>query len=331
MCRYRVGYAAGLDPRFATYKPSTSSASSGFPLLNLPLGPLGPAMAAAAAAKKEAECAATASASGKKSTSPTLPLGLPALMAGLNNNQPALQAAAAAAAAAGLPPFPMIDMSSTQALINIVRSASAQNAQQLDTYLRSSGNNSSGSSGNKRPSEASSSPLDLSASVASKRPCYGDSAQLKSASELVKLVSTAAAATQAAKKSPTSPRDHQRRQAAMAAPAAFKQSPSTMSALPIACRLSCAADACSPGAVQVGSWCVDDVVDFVSSIDLCCEYAQVSQCETTRASYCTLHLYVHYPSTAAFTMILWHFSCSRQINSPDMTLIAIEHQLVVVA
>ena len=273
-----------MDSRFNSYK---ASAASAFPLLNLPLGPLGPAVAAAAAKKDleaaaaAAAAAATGSSSGsKKSESPTLPLSLPGLMSGLN----------AAGLPAGLPGFPMIDMSSTQALLNIVRSASAQNAQQLETYLR--GASTPTPTATKRPAEsasaASSSPLDLSASMA-KRP-YLEPAAMEPGRgfrDLFGLKSPAGEGIEASrdknpslngKKSPSS----RASSASLAAPAAPQTSPRSekrvatpKSSLPIACRLTCAADTCSPGAVQVKSWAVSDVFDFVKSIDLCAEYAEV--------------------------------------------------------
>lgn len=294
---YRNGYmpvAAAMDSRFNSYK---ASAASAFPLLNLPLGPLGPAVAAAAAKKDleaaaavAAAAAAAASGSGsKKSESPTMPLSLPALMGGLNP----------AGLPAGLPGFPMIDMSSTQALLNIVRSASAQNAQQLESYLRGSTNSSSVAS-TKRSADtaslASSSPLDLSASMAKRphlepvagsgfRDLFGlkspavetneiavrDRADIRSAQALNGKSPPSRAPSVPSFPAPllsqTSPRSAEKREPTPKF--------SSSSSLPIACRLTCAADSCTPGAVEVKSWTVSDVVDFVKSIDLCVEYAEV--------------------------------------------------------
>ena len=168
--------------------------------------------------------------------------------------------------------LPMIDMSSTQALLNIVRSASAQNAQQLETYLRSNssssgaGHTGAGGSGSgagggtgaavsatKRPADPHA-PLDLSAHVA-KRP-YMDPllAPFKAGVEMESLVPAGG------KKSPTRP----------------PTGGSANKSLPLSCRLTCAADSCSPAATQVQTWTVSDVVNFVKTIDLCHEYAEVS-------------------------------------------------------
>jgi len=167
--------------------------------------------------------------------------------------------------------LPMIDMSSTQALLNIVRSASAQNAQQLETYLRSNssssgaGHTGAGGSGSgagggtgaavsatKRPADPHA-PLDLSAHVA-KRP-YMDPllAPFKAGVEMESLVPAGG------KKSPTRP----------------PTGGSANKSLPLSCRLTCAADSCSPAATQVQTWTVSDVVNFVKTIDLCHEYAEV--------------------------------------------------------
>ena len=274
------GFLPALD-RFTSFKATPSNASaSPFALLNLPLGPLTPAVAAAAAAaaaasKKELDGSKKDK---REQVSPPHPLSLPNLMAGLNP--------------VGLSPFPMIDMSSTQALLNIVRSASAQNAQQLDTYLR---NNAAASGAGaatptKRPAETaplSHTPLDLSAPVA-KRPHLEHH---QSAAYHFGHIRTSAYGAEAlkdsrfkdsGKKSPPAQR--------MAPPVAISprvssdktpKTPASASAsaswqLPMSCRLACAADACSPAAVKVQSWAVSDVVDFIKSIDLCHEYAEVS-------------------------------------------------------
>lgn len=307
-----------LDARFNNSFKASQSAASAFPLLNLPLGPLGPAVVAAAA-KKDMEAAAAAAASagggGKKSSdnSPQVPLNLPALMSGLNAHNLNHHAAMSAAG------FPMMDMSSTQALLNIVRSASAQNAQQLESYLRGASSATSGAAAagasavamaTKRPAEtcssaASSSPLDLSASMA-KRP-YLEAATREEPGrgfrDLFGLKSPVTDQQQQqhhhlpltnGKKSPsarapsgpppllsqTSPRSaggEKRVSAAKIFSSSSSTSSSATAALPIACRLTCAADTCSPGAVQVKSWSVGDVVDFVKSVDLCAEYAEVSE------------------------------------------------------
>ena len=183
--------------------------------------------------------------------------------------------------------FPLMDMSSTQALLNIVRSASAQNAQQLQSYLRptsapvtaTTGAAAAAAASTKRPLAVAVDhcPLDLSASVTSKRPApavvaYNYLEELNSSSREkaspktrtmtpIKMVTSSAAAVAAAVQ------QQQQQQ------------------LPIGCRLACAADACTPAAIQVRNWTVDDVVDFVTGIDLCSDYAQVISKEITFNSF----------------------------------------------
>jgi len=204
------------------------------------------------------------------------PLCLPNLMAAMNP--------------AAMSSFPMIDMSSTQALLNIVRSASAQNAQQLETYLRSNSSHhstaSSATSGaTKRPrsaeaapAPASHAPLDLSAPLA-KRPYIDASAypfsSFKSVIEMESLVASGGKKSPAATAA-AAPRSTPPALMPVISPrplAALSERPTK--ALPLSCRLTCAADACNPAATQVQLWTIADVVNFVKTIDLCHEYAEV--------------------------------------------------------
>lgn len=240
-----------LDSRFSSYKGLLAGSGAGgaspFPhlLSSLPVGPLTPAVAAA---KKDLE-------NSKKEAAIQQPLShLSGLMGAGSQHLPG--------AAAGLSAFPMMmDMSSTQALLNIVRSASAQNAQQLESYLRGAATTNTTT---KRSADAAglSSPLDLSASMVKRPSPY--------------LLDPPAAPTKSpiqysptGKKSPSS----------RSTPTEAKRVTTPSSRPPptsISCRLPCAADSCTPAAVQVRGWSVSDVVDFVKSIDLCAEYAQVS-------------------------------------------------------
>lgn len=243
-----------LDPRF-----SSSFKGNSFPHLlgNLPLNN-----------KKDLENLAAAAAGTKKDLLMPSPLSM---MAGGPQHH--------------IPGFPMMmDMSSTQALLNIVRSASAQNAQQLESYLRGAAagtvptspivnNNVSATKRSAETAGLMSSPLDLSASMVHKRPYMEPRGALKSP-----LV---AGDYPAGKVSPPSSRSTPTNRGELNArrvttPKTVQPSPqSAVAALPMSCRLSCAADACTPGAVQVRGWAVAEVVDFVKSIDLCAEYAQV--------------------------------------------------------
>lgn len=223
-----------LDSRFSSYGKGSS-----FPQLlgNLPL---------ASSAKKD--LAETLAAAGSKSKDQS---GLLMPPLSLQNH---------------LPGFPMMmDMSSTQALLNIVRSASAQNAQQLESYLRGAAQQVPVTPpSTKRSAEVAglmSSPLDLSASVLNKRPYMEPRTSLKSPPQH----------SPAGKLSPPSARSTP----TIGMRRVTTPKVQSTASLPMTCRLACAADACTPAALQVRGWSVSDVVDFVKTIDLCAEYAQV--------------------------------------------------------
>lgn len=268
-----------LDTRSSSFGGEGSSSSSltpsssFFPLLNLPL-------ASSFSGRKEARLTPTESGSGgKKERKDDLPL------CGL------MQEANPPQLASGFFSSPNMDMSSTQALLNIVRSASARNnqQQQLDTYLSPAA--SSLSSSLKRPAAemtmalTSHTPLDLSASMvkrpyvleqpqegrnqrlhpSSRSPAVVESDNLvkdnspigssRQSSRFLTDVITACYTNQTAEKN--------------------KATTEKVGQLPASCRLSCAAHACSPTAAEVRQWSIAHVVDFVKSIDLCTEYAQV--------------------------------------------------------
>ena len=267
-----------------------SSQSSVFPLLNLPLSSFSSNAAALAAARKHSDLALAGSGSGKKerkeefSTIPALPLC--GLVQDTNVHQ---------ALPPGFSSSPAMDMSSTQALLSIVRSASARNTQQLDTYFSGVGTPTSAVS-LKRPAEtvglSTHIPLDLSASMV-KRPYvepqsesfgrgrfrehsssrspaiesdtilkdrqYSPTGRKSPSARFITDVISAYANAQAEKKVATQPNKV------------------SVAQLPANCRLSCAAHSCSPAAAEVREWSISHVVDFVKSIDLCAEYAQVNK------------------------------------------------------
>ena len=136
-----------------------------------------------------------------------------------------------------LPGFPMMDMSSTQALLSMVRSASSRNM--TDSYVRPVAL--------KRSAETTHSPLDLS-SPPVKRP------DMESLPVKKKYLQT--------EEKLASPRE--------------KRTPTPKAGQQFNCRSTCTADSCSPAAVEVNGWSVGEVVDFVRNIDLCSEYAEVS-------------------------------------------------------
>lgn len=270
-----------LDTRSSSFggEGSSSSAltpsSSFFPLLNLPL-------ASSFSGRKEARLTPTESGSGgKKERKDDLPL------CGL------MQEANPPQLASGFFSSPNMDMSSTQALLNIVRSASARNnqQQQLDTYLSPAA--SSLSSSLKRPAAemtmalTSHTPLDLSASMVKRpyvleQPQEGRNQRLHPSSRSPAVVES----DNLVKDNQYSPIGSSRQSsrfltdvitACYTNQAAEKNKTTTekVGQLPASCRLSCSAHACSPTAAEVRQWSIAHVVDFVKSIDLCTEYAQV--------------------------------------------------------
>lgn len=220
--------------------------------------------------------------------------------------QQALYAAAAAnfganpfntAAGSNTPIFPpLIDMSSTQALLSMVRTASAHNASQLENYLKGA---------NKRPQPSESSPLDLSSGSI---PTYGkrsrtnkgaggasDSIFLNSDSLLhVPMVDPLRTTKERLGKrtGSVSPKPPVRNNGGSSAGSSPRLLPSaTVTSASVAasqqhilgrnlpCLSMCSADrACSSGgdAQAMAQWNVEDVCNFVASIDICAEYAPVS-------------------------------------------------------
>ncbi|KZC14161.1 hypothetical protein WN55_06583, partial [Dufourea novaeangliae] len=133
----------------------------------------------------------------------------------------------------GNPVFPpMLDMSSTQALLHMVRTANAaQNAAELETYLKGA---------NKRDAGVTS-PLDLSSPGG------------------------------------FAPRKRQRpetRRSGSVSPKP-KPTPRPTTPPPVRCPSLCGHMPCGDGQA-VNRWTIEDVVNYVSSIDSCAEYAQVS-------------------------------------------------------
>lgn len=156
-----------------------------------------------------------------------------------------------AAGLPGFPGFPLVDMSSSQVLLNMVRNASATQQSQLENYLRGA---------MKRPADAPTSPLDLSASMATKRPRTEPSKSFDVKTlfglqhEEEKKLETKAHTT----RSPTPPKPRP-------TPSPGSHKPPT----------PCSDKNC-PSLETIGHWTVDDVCSFVGSIELCAEYVEVS-------------------------------------------------------
>lgn len=189
------------------------------------------------------------------------------------------------------PGMPAMDMSSTQALLNIVRSASAR-AHQLDTYFGGTGI----TAGSKRPMEVTGlqTPLDLSASMV-KRPCIDPTTESMGTNRMTERTTLRSPATTESDSMKDNSHYYQGNRAsstfmtdviaacythaAQKKEAVVLQS-SKIAAAPLSatCRLNCAAQhTCSPTATEVREWSIAHVVDFVKSIDLCTEYAQVAR------------------------------------------------------
>ncbi|XP_070525407.1 uncharacterized protein [Cardiocondyla obscurior] len=190
----RNGYPPGLDPRFPAFK----AAATPFVGLMAPLGTPQPS---------------------------TVPTTSP-----LSNKDPKEQKQDSLF---GNPVFPpMIDMSSTQALLHMVRTANAaQSAAELETYLKGA---------NKRDAGVTS-PLDLSSPGG------------------------------------FAPRKRQRPETRRSESVSPKPKPTARPTTPppVRCPTLYGHIPCGDGQA-VNRWTIEDVVNYVSSIDICAEYAQVS-------------------------------------------------------
>ncbi|KAI9565196.1 hypothetical protein GHT06_008976 [Daphnia sinensis] len=253
-----------------------SSQSPPFPLFNLPMNTF---TSHALATTKHYEMASTMGETGKKerkefSTIPLLPLS--GLGQGIRQALPP-----------GFHSSPAMDMSSTQALLSIVRSATARGSPRIDPYL-SDATTRTGTASLKRSSVetvavASHIPLDLSASMA-KRPHMDSQLESLSSSRFSQLSSSRSSAVDPKNISGRqfSPVDRNSPSSRFASDTTNAhgekklaiQNKSTAAQLLPNCRLSCAAHSCSTAAVEVQKWSISNVVDFVKSIDICSEYAQ---------------------------------------------------------
>ncbi|CAG0915415.1 unnamed protein product [Notodromas monacha] len=200
----------------------------------------------------------------------------------------------------------MLDMSSTQALLNVVRNASPQNAAQLENYLRNV-------MGHKRamdaaaPPAGAANPLDLSQPPIKKTKLdydlhpYGsrdfkDLFGLRSTSSSSSSMPSDKEDTVPKAASPTgssasvcSPRGGLQQQQQQPATPTSKQlqgppqSPSSSSVgqqqqqqQQPGCLASCGDRLCAAKREEVEAWGVDQVCGFVRSIDICADYADVT-------------------------------------------------------
>lgn len=178
---------------------------------------------------------------------------------------------------------PMIDMSSTQALLSMVRTASAQNQAQLENYLKGAHVHSG-----KRPNETS--PLDLSSAApvtkktkkeVTKDGLYENILNLP----LLDALRTKELAKISTKNRSISPNLVQKKNLQNSlnnlqntlSTLNARTSPNRASVSP-RCSSLCGSDgrACADSDGQsIAHWTVDDVCSFVSSIDICAEYEKV--------------------------------------------------------
>ncbi|XP_021925798.1 mucin-12 isoform X2 [Zootermopsis nevadensis] len=303
----RNGFPVGLDPRFTPFKTGATS----FVSLMTPLGTA--TMPSPGHQKNNSTTANSNSASttsgnsigGTSASSKECIIDMNHLKKPVSSSveaQQALYAAAAAnfganpfstAASSNTPIFPpLIDMSSTQALLSMVRTASAHNASQLENYLKGA---------NKRPSPSESSPLDLSSGSI---PTYKRSRTNKGAggaSETIFLNSDSLLhvpmvdALRTTKErlgkrtgsvSPKPPVRNNGGSSAGSSPRLLPSSTVTSASATasqqhvlgrnLPCLSMCSADrACSSGGdpQAMAQWSVEDVCSFVASIDICAEYA----------------------------------------------------------
>lgn len=179
---------------------------------------------------------------------------------------------------------PMIDMSSTQALLNMVRTASAQNQAQLESYLKGAHVHS-----NKRPNETS--PLDLSSAAPVIKKVKKETAKDSLYDNILNLPLLDAFRTKELAKISTknrsiSPNLTQKKNLQSSlnnlqntiSTLNARTSPNRASVSP-RCSSLCGSDGrpCSESEGQsIAHWTVDDVCSFVSSIDICAEYEKVS-------------------------------------------------------
>ncbi|CAL4067955.1 unnamed protein product, partial [Meganyctiphanes norvegica] len=155
----------------------------------------------------------------------------------------------------GFPAFQLPDVSSTQVIMNLMRNASISQQVQNENYLRGAA---------KRPSDHTTSPLDLSASVPNKRirtdlidKPFGVNNLVSAPHEKVKISEK------------TNPPQANR----SATPSKSRQSQIPSSGhsrtFPVPC-----SDKNSNSLESVAHWTVEDVVLFVASVELCAEYSE---------------------------------------------------------
>lgn len=180
---------------------------------------------------------------------------------------------------------PLVDMNSTQALLNMVRTASSGSVNQLENYIKSATN--------KRPPDVINNPLDLSSNAPlckkPKRLSCGPNELFSSENVVPVLQKT---------------KDRAQKRTGSVSPKPCTKSifsvPSTQPDRPTMCLSMCMSslDRTCPsrdGTENISHWSIDDVCNFVSSIDICAEYSEVST--RTHFSYFCFELLMILPMT----------------------------------
>ena len=151
-------------------------------------------------------------------------------------------------------------MSHTQALLNFVRSANVNNASHLENYLRTT---------NKRAADITTNPLDLSSST--KKTKLADVPGPKSEfKDLFGFRNTDCDNKQ------SSPVGDIKKSKKVDSPTSKLYTAPTVPIPPLTCMSECKDRVCESSVETIASWSVDDVCNFVGTIDLCSEYVEVS-------------------------------------------------------
>ncbi len=171
---------------------------------------------------------------------------------------------------------PLGDMNSTQALLNMVRTANSGSVNQLENYMKGT----STTTTNKRSAEMTvNNPLDLSsnAPLCIKKPKRPSSSGESFGSDNAVPISQKAAKDRAAQKSPGTVSPKLYPKSVFSVPSTQPQDRAATTCLSVCTSSLDRACSSREGIENVSHWSIDDVCNFVSSIDVCAEYAEVSR------------------------------------------------------
>lgn len=266
----RNGFSQSLDQRFGGFKSGTAT-----PFVGL-MAPLNAAAVSPSSQQTSVPSSSSCSGDQQKSCgkSQNENLGPGFGMSGLNGLNPF------AGSGALFPP--VIDMSSTQALLNMVRTASAQNQAQLESYLK-------GVQVHPGKRAGESSPLDLSSASPLPKKIKKENSKDNFYDNILNLPLLDAFRTKelggkiSTKSRSISPNSMHKKNLQNSlnnlqntiAGLSSRDSPNRT------CSSLCGTDgrSCSDleGRRSISHWTVDDVCSFVAGIDVCAEYEKVSK------------------------------------------------------